>query len=232
MGRKEENIEMFGSFTEPFRCLLLMQMHLHCHGAKWQVRQTSVWTCSRRHCQDRRKICRQMKRRRHFRRRRHPQNQSRRASLILMKFKWVTCLAGGPTSDDVVFSLLSLSVCLSLSLSLSLSHSLTHSHTLSLSLYFNKVAAILEQLHGKQITSYQASCRWPSTEIIPSRLDEVVINRLRIGHTRCTHSYLLTAADQPDCTTCQCPLTVKHILVDCSDFNDTRNKHLVASSME
>ena len=41
-----------------------------------------------------------------------------------------------------------------------------------------------------------------------SRRDQVVINRLRIGHTRCTHSYLLTGADQPECTTCQCPLTV------------------------
>ena len=65
-----------------------------------------------------------------------------------------------------------------------------------------------------------------------SRRDEVVVNRLRIGHTRCTHSYLLTGADQPECTTCQCPLTVKHILVDCLNFNDTRNKHFVASSME
>ena len=41
-----------------------------------------------------------------------------------------------------------------------------------------------------------------------------------------------TGADQPECTTYQCPLTVKHILVDCSDFNDTHNKHFVASSME
>jgi len=65
-----------------------------------------------------------------------------------------------------------------------------------------------------------------------SRRDEVVINRLRIGHTRCTHSYLLTGADQPDCTTCQCPLTVKHILVDCFNFNDTSNRYFVASSME
>ena len=47
-----------------------------------------------------------------------------------------------------------------------------------------------------------------------SRRDVVVVNRLRIGHTRCTHSYLLTGAEQPDSTTCQCPLTVtaKHIL--------------------
>jgi len=47
-----------------------------------------------------------------------------------------------------------------------------------------------------------------------------------------TRTYLLSGADQPDCTTCQCPLTVKHILVECSDFNDTRNKHYIASFME
>jgi len=32
--------------------------------------------------------------------------------------------------------------------------------------------------------------------------------------------------------TCQCPLTVKHILVDCVDLNDARNKHFVASSIK
>ena len=32
---------------------------------------------------------------------------------------------------------------------------------------FREVAAILEQLHRKQITSYQANCRWPPTKIIP-----------------------------------------------------------------
>jgi len=31
--------------------------------------------------------------------------------------------------------------------------------------------------------------------------------------------------------TCQCPLTVKHILMDRVDFNDVRNKHFVAFSI-
>jgi len=65
-----------------------------------------------------------------------------------------------------------------------------------------------------------------------SRQDEVVINRLRIGHIWCTHSYLLSCADQPECTTYQCPLTVKHILVECTDFNDTRTKYFVTSSLK
>jgi len=32
--------------------------------------------------------------------------------------------------------------------------------------------------------------------------------------------------------TCQCPLTVKYILVECTDFNDTRNKYFITSSLE
>ena len=45
-----------------------------------------------------------------------------------------------------------------------------------------------------------------------------LLNRLRICHTRLTHSYLLSGDDLPECGTCQCPLTVKHILVECVDL--------------
>jgi len=55
---------------------------------------------------------------------------------------------------------------------------------------------------------------------------------LRIGHTRLTHSNLLTGDDLPECGTCQCPLTVKHILVECVDLKDVRNKHFIASSIK
>ena len=61
-----------------------------------------------------------------------------------------------------------------------------------------------------------------------SRHDCVLINRLRIGHTRLTHSYLLLSDDQPECGTCQCPLTVKHILIECVDLNHVRNKYFVS----
>ena len=64
------------------------------------------------------------------------------------------------------------------------------------------------------------------------RRDVVIINRLRIGHTRLTHSYLLAGGHQPECVTCQCPLTVKHILVECTDFRDIRNKYFVPSTMK
>ena len=40
---------------------------------------------------------------------------------------------------------------------------------------------------------------------------------------------LLSGDDLPECGTCQCALTVKHILVECVDLKDVRNKHFVAS---
>jgi len=45
------------------------------------------------------------------------------------------------------------------------------------------------------------------------------------------HSHL-SGDDIPECGTCQCPLTVKHILMECVDFNDVRNEHFVASSVK
>jgi len=60
----------------------------------------------------------------------------------------------------------------------------------------------------------------------------VLLNRLGIGHTHLTHSFLLSGNDLPECGTCQCQLTVKHILVECVDLKDVRNKHFVASSIK
>jgi len=61
-----------------------------------------------------------------------------------------------------------------------------------------------------------------------------MLNRLRIGHTRLTHSFLLSGDDLPEYGTCQCPLTVKHILilVEFVDLKDVRNKHFVGSSIK
>jgi len=58
-----------------------------------------------------------------------------------------------------------------------------------------------------------------------SRHESVIINRLRIGHTRLTHSYLLLSDDQPTCSTCGHPLTVRHILLHCVDLQNVRRRH-------
>ena len=47
---------------------------------------------------------------------------------------------------------------------------------------------------------------------------DVVLTRLRIGHTRITHFYLLKREDQPLCISYNTPFTVKHFLIDCFEF--------------
>ena len=51
-----------------------------------------------------------------------------------------------------------------------------------------------------------------------SRREEIVLARLRIGHTRITHSHLLKREDQPKYIVCDTPFTVKHFLLECTDF--------------
>jgi len=65
-----------------------------------------------------------------------------------------------------------------------------------------------------------------------SRRDAVLINRLRIVHTRLTHSYLLSGDDQPVGSACQFPLTVKHFLIECVNFAAIRSRYFTASSMK
>ena len=52
-------------------------------------------------------------------------------------------------------------------------------------------------------------------------MNEVVLCRIRIGHTHLTHSYILKK-DPPQCEHCQCILTVRHILVECNNFAQER----------
>jgi len=58
-----------------------------------------------------------------------------------------------------------------------------------------------------------------------SRYDSVLINRLRIGHTRLTNSYLLEGENQPECQICHSPLTLKYIFIYCTSFGAARQRY-------
>jgi len=55
------------------------------------------------------------------------------------------------------------------------------------------------------------------------RRDEIIIHRLRIGHTYLTHGHLLRGETPPRCSTCQIELTVEHILLHCVFFTNARD---------
>ena len=57
------------------------------------------------------------------------------------------------------------------------------------------------------------------------RKTEVVLSRLRIGHTHITHQFLLEGGSAPECARCDEVLSVEHILVRCQIYNATRRKY-------
>ena len=71
-----------------------------------------------------------------------------------------------------------------------------------------------------------------SKSVISSiRREAVVLTRLRIGHTRITHSWLLNRDKQPNCTRCDVPFTVKHFLLDCLDFQQVRRSFFQVNNL-
>lgn len=57
------------------------------------------------------------------------------------------------------------------------------------------------------------------------RYTEVILCRLRIGHTHLTHNFLLMNEDKPRCEECDQELTVNHMLLSCTKFEVLRKKH-------
>ncbi|MPD01422.1 hypothetical protein E2C01_096949 [Portunus trituberculatus] len=66
---------------------------------------------------------------------------------------------------------------------------------------------------------------WTYTHV-QDRRAQSLLARLRIGHTYLTQRYLLTRNRQPYCDDCLVPLTVRHLLVECSSLTDLRHRYL------
>ena len=65
----------------------------------------------------------------------------------------------------------------------------------------------------------------------PSRKEEVVLSRVRIGHTRLTNVYRMKGEPQPVCQHCQQINTVKHIMLECNQTQNLRNTYLKGNTM-
>ena len=73
---------------------------------------------------------------------------------------------------------------------------------------------------------------WPS--LCKNRLEEVVINRLRLGHCWFSHQHLMNT-DSPRvsfvCIFCSLePMTMKHIFVECRSLSQKRARYLSCCS--
>ena len=58
-----------------------------------------------------------------------------------------------------------------------------------------------------------------------TRKENIVLNRLHIGHSYLTHSFILRKEEAPVCVACNTVITVKHILIECADLLEIRQKY-------
>ena len=58
-----------------------------------------------------------------------------------------------------------------------------------------------------------------------TRKEDTVLNRLHIGHSYFTHSFLLKREEPRVCVACNTSITVKHILIECADLVEARKKY-------
>ena len=64
------------------------------------------------------------------------------------------------------------------------------------------------------------------------RKDQVLIHRLRIGHTRLTHAFRMeNRPNPPECVFCYEQLTVKHIMIFCGEFSLIRRRFYNVQTM-
>ena len=59
-----------------------------------------------------------------------------------------------------------------------------------------------------------------------TRKEQVLMTRLRIGHTMITHRHLLDKTAAPQCESCSKPITVEHILCECKKYQHIRKSYI------
>lgn len=64
-----------------------------------------------------------------------------------------------------------------------------------------------------------------------SRKHQVILTRLRIGHTKITHQHLIQRDEAEVCDTCHTTLNVKHILLECISYQQQRDDASLSSEL-
>ena len=73
-----------------------------------------------------------------------------------------------------------------------------------------------------------STAAWPDR---PLRREQRILTRLRIGHTRLTHGWLMAKEATPICDSCGIRLSVKHLLIDCRKYENEREELNIESTL-
>ena len=89
----------------------------------------------------------------------------------------------------------------------------------------DKWQTLWDTFPDNKLHSFQALIDSPNSNMLEKRRDDIVLTRARIGHTYLTHAYLLRSEPIPECIPCNCFLTVKHVLIECGEYENVRQKY-------
>ena len=71
-----------------------------------------------------------------------------------------------------------------------------------------------------------------NTSFRTNRREEIILTRLRIGHTHFSHGFLVRGEPPPICETCKVHLSVEHVLLHCRRYESCRQRHSLATSLK
>ena len=64
-----------------------------------------------------------------------------------------------------------------------------------------------------------------------TRKENIVLNRLHIGHFYLTHSFILRKEEAPVCVACNAVITMKHVLIERADLLEITKKYFEEKSL-
>ena len=86
-------------------------------------------------------------------------------------------------------------------------------------------------IHGRDLYLLKPTLGPPKRFRHLTRAEEVVITRLRIGHTKATKSHILSRGPPTACQRCGQTLTIEHILLECTVLQQSREEYYTVDSL-
>ena len=86
-------------------------------------------------------------------------------------------------------------------------------------------------VHGRDLYRVKPTLGPPKKFQHLTRAEEVVITRLRIGHTKATKSHILSRGPPTGCHHCGHTLTIDHMLLECALLQECRDEYYTVDSL-
>ena len=86
-------------------------------------------------------------------------------------------------------------------------------------------------IHGRDLYLLKPTLGPPKIFKHLTRAEEVVITRLRIGHTKATKSHILSRGPPTACQHCGQTLTIEHMLLECTMLQQIRGEYYTVESL-